>query len=163
MAIYVIMEPARQSAERNAQDTVFIRDGFAFLAFLVPFVWLLWYRLWIEAALALGVALLLAALGEYGGLGPIAPLLSFLVSIYVGLEGTALRINALRRRGWREAGVVEADSAEDAETRHFAEQGIEQPQASELPAAALPASALPALRPAHPSPAIGLFPYPGGR
>lgn len=163
MAIYVIMEPTRQSAERSAQDTVFIRDGFAFLAFLVPFVWLLWYRLWIEAALALGAALLLAALGEYGGVGPVAPLLSFLVSVYVGLEGAALRINALRRRGWREAGVVEADSVADAETRHFAEQGVEPRQASERPAGAVPASPLPALRPAHPSAAIGLFPNPGGR
>lgn len=161
MATYVIMEPAPAAGARNARDTVFIRDGFAFLAFLVPFLWLLWHRLWIEAALALGAALLLGGLGEYGGMGAVAPLLSILVSIYVGLEGAALRVHALRRRGWREAGVVEADSVEDAETRYFAEQGAREPDMVDRPAPAVAAQA--PLRPAHSGPALGLFSYPGGR
>ncbi|MGO4834631.1 DUF2628 domain-containing protein, partial [Rhizobiaceae sp. 2RAB30] len=91
MASYVIMEPPPEASGRVSREPVFVRDGFAFLAFLVPFFWLLWHRLWIEAALALGVALLLGGLGEYGGAGPLASLLSLLVSIYVGLEGAALR------------------------------------------------------------------------
>jgi hypothetical protein len=161
MASYVIMEPLPGASGQIARDPVFIRDGFALLAFLVPLIWLLWHRLWIEAALVLGVTLLLGGLGEYGGAGLLATLLSILVSVYVGLEGAALRIAALRRRGWRDAGVVEADSVADAETRYFAEPVVERPDVVEWPAPA--AGSQPPLRTAPSGPALGLFSYPGGR
>ncbi len=166
MASYVIMEPPPEPGGRISRDPVFVRDGFAFLAFLVPFVWLLWHRLWIEAALALGVTLLLGGLGEYGGAGPAASLLSILVSIYVGLEGAALRIAALRRRGWREVGVVEADSVADAEIRHFAEPSVDEIDVVDQPLrpAAQPATGIqPPPRTPASGPALGLFSYPGGR
>ena len=101
MAIYVVMEPPAANAAEAAERAVLVRDGFAFLAFLVPPLWLLWHRLWIEAAIAFAVGVGLTALGETAGLGFTGAALSLLVSIYVGLEGQALRINALRRRGWR--------------------------------------------------------------
>ena len=47
---------------RDAADAAFIRDGFSFLAFLLPPLWLLWHRLWIEAALALAALVLAAGL-----------------------------------------------------------------------------------------------------
>lgn len=158
MAAYVIMEP-RQKTPATV-DAVFIRDGFAFLAFLVPFVWLLWHRLWIEAALALGAVLLIGALAETGGYGAYASLLSLLVSIYVGLEGAALRINALRRRGWRDAAVVEANSAAEAEIRYYAAVAVE-PEADARPA--VEPVRRPVERAAPSGPALGLFSYPGGR
>lgn len=158
MAVYVIMEP-RQKTPATV-DAVFIRDGFAFLAFLVPFIWLLWHRLWIEAALALGAVLLIGALAEVAGYGFYASLLSLLVSIYVGLEGAALRIGALRRRGWRDVAVVEADSAAEAEIRYYGAVAAE-PEADVRPMSE------PVHRPAAiaaPSgPALGLFSYPSGR
>ncbi|MGI6855576.1 DUF2628 domain-containing protein [Mesorhizobium sp. 1B3] len=158
MAVYVIMEP-RQKTPATV-DAVFIRDGFAFLAFLVPFIWLLWHRLWIEAALALGAVLLIGALAEVGGYGFYASLLSLLVSIYVGLEGAALRIGALRRRGWRDVAVVEADSAAEAEIRYYGAVAAE-------PEADVRSMSEPVQRPAAiaaPSgPALGLFSYPSGR
>lgn len=166
MASYVIMEPPPEASGRVSRDPVFVRDGFAFLAFLLPFFWLLWHRLWIEAALALGVTLVLGGLGEYGGAGPLASLLSLLVSIYVGLEGAALRMAALRRRGWREAGVVEADSMADAEIRYFAEPADDEPDVADQTArpAAQPATGIqPPPRTPPSGPALGLFSYPGGR
>lgn len=157
MASYVVMEPKREGAK--AIDAVFIRDGFAFFAFLLPFVWLLWHRLWIEAALALGAALLIGVLAEAGGYGPYASLLSLLVSIYVGLEGAALRIQALRRRGWRDAAVVEADSAAEAEIRYFA--GLaDDPEIDDRPVPHGDRS--PVATAAPTGPALGLFSYPGG-
>ena len=116
MAVYVVMEPPGRAPDTAA--TVFVRDGFAWVAFLVPPLWLLWHRLWIEAALAFVAIGLLAALGEIAGLGLAGALLSFLVMLYVGLEGQALRIAALGRRGWRQAGVVIADDLDDADTRY---------------------------------------------
>jgi hypothetical protein len=114
MASYVVMEPPGRDGE-----AMLVRDGFHFFAFLIPFGWLLWHRLWFEGLIALGAALALSMLGSVVGFTTAAPLLSVLVGIYVGLEGTTLKVNAFARRGWREWGVVEADNAEDAEIRYL--------------------------------------------
>ncbi len=157
MAAYVVME--RPEAGRDG--AVFVRDGFTVIGFLVPFVWLWWQRLWIEGALAVGAALLLAAAESSGAyFTAAAPLMSILFSIYVGLEGSALRIAALRRRGYIDRGVVEADSLGDAELRYFT--GLRAGAgAAIVPMAAGTAPALP--RPAAAGPALGLLAYPGTR
>jgi hypothetical protein len=98
MASYVVMEPP---AEADRDDVVFVRDGFHFIAFIVPFIWLFWYRLWIEGVVALVVAVAIGWLSGPMLLGNWAMGLSLLVSIYVGIEGPALRQAALRGRGWR--------------------------------------------------------------
>ncbi|TIW44359.1 MAG: DUF2628 domain-containing protein, partial [Mesorhizobium sp.] len=49
MAVYVVMEPPGLGEK---PDVTFVRDGFSWLGFLVSPLWLLWHRLWIEAALA---------------------------------------------------------------------------------------------------------------
>jgi len=76
--------------------------------------------LWIEAALALALALGIGALATLEGFAG-GTLLSLLVALFFGLEAPTLYLAALRRRGWREVGLVEADSAADAETRYLAE------------------------------------------
>jgi hypothetical protein len=159
MAIYVVMEPPAANAVEAAERAVLIRDGFAFLAFLVPPLWLLWHRLWIEAALAFAAGVGLTALGETAGLGFLGAALSLLVSIYVGLEGPALRINALRRRGWRDRGVVEAANAREAEIRYLAGEEEPEEMAVEVP----PLAPTGAPRPASTGPALGLLGYPGRR
>lgn len=113
MAAYVAMEPPGGNAER----TVLVRDGFTALAFLLPVFWFLFHRLWIEAALALAATLALGSLDTLGGLG--GPLLTLLFSLLAGFEAPALRLWALRRRGWIERGVVEAGNSGDAEARFF--------------------------------------------
>ncbi len=157
MAIYVVMEPPAADAVEAAERAILIRDGFAFLAFLVPPLWLLWHRLWIEAALAFAVGVGLTALGETAGLGFMSAALSLLVSIYVGLEGPALRINALRRRGWRDRGVVEAANAREAEIRYLAGEEAPEEVVVEVP----PPLAPTVPRPASTGPVLGLLGYPG--
>jgi len=157
MAVFVVMEPPGASGTEAAAGAVLVRDAFSFLAFLLPPLWLLWHRLWIEAALAFAAGVALTALGETAGLGFTGAALSLLVSLYVGLEGATLRLNALSRRGWREWGVVEAASLDEAEMRYCAG---EEPG---LPGDARPAaspSPLPGRPPAS-GPALGLFSYPG--
>ena len=56
MASYVVMEPPGASRNDAAAGAVLVRDGFSFLAFLLPPLWLLWHRLWIEAALVFALA-----------------------------------------------------------------------------------------------------------
>ncbi len=158
MAIYVVMEPPAANAAAAAERAVLVRDGFALLAFLVPPLWLLWHRLWIEAALAFAVGVGLTALGETAGFGFTGAALSLLISIFVGLEGQALRVNALRRRGWREWGVVEAGNLGEAEIRYLAREPADPAQeAPRTPAAAAPTT----VRPASSAPALGLLGYTG--
>lgn len=152
MASFVVMEPPVRG-----KDPVLVRDGFHVFAFLVPVVWLLVYRLWIEAGLALLVTLALGMAGSMSGFSG-APLLSLLVSVYVGLEGAGLRVSALRRRGWHEWGVVDAETREDADERYVAASAN-----TATPPAAIPLPTPQAL-PGHATvtgPALGLFSYPG--
>ena len=147
MASWIVMEPPHDRPANQARDLAFVRDGFSFVAFLFPPLWLLWHRLWIEAAIAFAALLAGAALERVTGLGLAAPLLSLLVSIFVGLEGNALRIAALRRRGWSDAAIVEADDVTDAETRYAAEadeDGDGIPDRFQIVPTPFPAGAAPA-------------------
>ena len=118
MASFVVMEPPLDRAPR---DERIVRDGFHWLGFFLPLLWFLWHRLWIEAAVVLALMLGLSVLSSQSGWSMAATVLSLAMALFVGLEGSALRIAALRRRGWREWGVVEAENARDAETRYLAE------------------------------------------
>lgn len=117
MARYVVMEPPGTS-ENSGERALILRDGFHIVAFLVPPLWLLWNRLWIEAALTFAAMLALTWLGEAEGFGWTGSALSLLLSIYVGLEGAGMRIAALRRRDWDEWGALDADSLAEAEIRY---------------------------------------------
>jgi hypothetical protein len=154
MASYVVMEPARNSGGGEAR---FIRDGFAVLGLLFPFFWLLWHRLWIEAVLVLAVLLSISAAGELSGWTLTAMLLSFLVSLYVGLEGPALRQSALRRRGWRDSAVIDATDEDEAMTRYFADEEHLANHGDAGPSQPAPRLAPP---PAAGAPALGLLSYP---
>ncbi len=152
------MEPPRASGAETGVQAAFVRDGFSLLAFIAPVLWLLWYRLWLEAILVLLVAAIIAALGNYADMGAALPMLSLLVSAFIGMEGQAMRLARLRRRGWREAAVIEAANRTEAEIRYFSEASA---AASVQPAdhRALPQNTVPS-RTAT-GPALGLFEYPG--
>lgn len=160
MASYVVMEPP-PGGRGHERQAVLVRDGFHFFAFLVPVLWLLFHRLWIEALFVFALTLALSGLGSLAGLGDAAPILSLLVSICIGLEGPALKLAALRRRGWRDAGVVEADNVGDAEIRYlYAADRDENRHEPSEPTATI--AARPQAAPRRPSgPALGLFSYPG--
>jgi hypothetical protein len=134
MASWIVMERAGGGRAGNATDAAFVRDGFSFLAFLVPPLWLLAHRLWIEAVLVIAALVLAVAVTQLSGFTA-AALLWLLVALFVGLEGNALRIAALRRRGWREWGVVEACNLDDADTHYAVEtvDGDMDDQSSRLP------------------------------
>lgn len=137
MASYLVLEPAGTDRER-VEKAIILRDGFAFLAFLAPFLWFLWHRMWLEALAVLALGLALAALSAqpaYSGLGLV---LSLLLSALIGLEAQALRAAALRRRGFHDWGVVEGANRAEAEMRYLAETAREDGPAPARSAPAAP-------------------------
>lgn len=158
MAAYVVMEKGREPAG-SPERLVFVRDGFHWLAFFLPVIWLLWHRLWIEAALTFALTLGLSAVLRMLDLGIYAPVATMLIAVFFGLEGAALRVRALARRGWREWGVVEAPRFADAELRYAALQDRDGEQGDAISAPAW-AQSRDGRNTAAPA-AIGLVPYAG--
>ena len=126
MARFVVFERGEHSGSDRLAKARILRDGFHFWAFVFSPLWLLLNGLLIEAVIVFAAEFGLAALGEVTGYDTTAALLSLLIAIYVGLEGASLKAAALRRRGWREWGVVEADSMADAEIRVGLEMADEE-------------------------------------
>jgi hypothetical protein len=157
MASYVIFEPPGTT---RPQDAVFIRDGFHWLAFLVPFFWFLWHRLWLEAGLVFAAMVGLGALEGVEGMPGIVAPVSLLLSLGLGFEAPALWMAALRRRGWREWGVVEADGRDEAAIRYLADADIDMPAPAPYPPSTASTPTTPPRRPAA-VPALGLLSYPG--
>ncbi|MCP1336480.1 DUF2628 domain-containing protein [Futiania mangrovi] len=104
------------------EDAVFVRDGFAWLAFLFPAVWLLVHRLWWETLGYVVLAgLLFAGLGA-AGVAEVAMQVAFAaLNLLVGFEANELLRSALGRRGWTEMGSVVARNTEEAEVRFYAD------------------------------------------
>lgn len=165
MSVYTVHEPPLRAAEASADPhrLVFVRDGFYFWAFLLTPLWMARHRLWLVLVLYLvlltGVDAGVAATGGSAG----ALLLAGLVlSLLVGLEAGTLRNFTLRRRHWRNVGLVEGSTVEEAELRFFANWQRQPPPRRAAPHPASPAG--PAGAPPPPSEApdvIGLFPEPG--
>ncbi len=132
----------------------FVPDSFAPIAFVAPWAWFPFHRLWL-VTIAYLVAMVVVVVGlSLSGLSSLTQtLITSGLSLLIGLEATNLKRWTLRRRGWREVAVIVAASRDEAERRYFAERDT-------LPAAPV---ALTATRPASPAPTapgpiIGLFP-----
>lgn len=159
MATYVVMEAP---ADRDGERTHFIRSGFTVLAFVLPLVWLVWRRLWVEAAIVLALTLILSLAARQGWIAEAGiAITSLLVSLYVGLEATTMRIAGLARRGWEEAGLVQADDVAEAEIRWFTDSAGTPAVESASPAPVSPLK--PAMSGRAPEPFMGLFDYSGER
>jgi hypothetical protein len=160
MSIYTVHEPPlRAGAAAPEPDRyVFVRDGFSFWAFLFGPLWMLRHRMWLVFVLYVVIALLLEGfVALAGGSDLVIAAIGFLISLWVGLEAATLRRFTLRRRGWRDVGVISGEDREAAERRFF--------DACLRGGAQNPAPAVP-LRSFNPSQTttsgvVGLFPEPG--
>jgi len=163
MPVYTVHQPPLRHDETAVDPGrfVFVREGFAFWAFLLAPLWLVVKRLWL-ALLIYGVVMALLVVGmRLAGIaaGPRFIVIA-LVSLLFGLEAATVQRWTLARRKWTQAGVVVADRLDEAERRFFAGWVERTPRTA--PAAPAPPSAAPSLRAAPPpSYPIGVFPEPG--
>jgi hypothetical protein len=119
MASFLVLAPRSQNGRRDDDSTVFIRDGFAVLAFILPVPWLLVHRLWFEAALVLGLTIAISVVGDFTGHDDMAAFVTAVLSLLVGFEANNWRAAAVERRGYEQIAVVDARNADDAETTWF--------------------------------------------
>lgn len=163
MSVYTVHEPPPRSAGGLADPErfVFVRDGFYWWAFLLTPFWMARHRLWLVLVIYLvAMAVLDAVLGGLGVSLFLIALIGVLISLLIGFEASTLRRMTLRRRHWRNVGVVAGDRLEDAEQRFF---GTWVDNAS-APGRAVPPSWPPPSSTAPEAPGvIGLFPEPGAQ
>lgn len=166
MSVYTVHEPPlkRDETEPNPERFVFVRDGFAFWAFLLSPLWMLRHRLWLVLLLYIAVSVALqVALSYAGASGAVSWAAGLLVSLLVGLEAASLRRWTLARRGFRYVGVVVGDEFETAERRFFDAWVMDHITPPPLPLPPAPAAhGTPTMRMSpQGSDVVGLFPEPG--
>ncbi|MBV9239669.1 MAG: DUF2628 domain-containing protein [Xanthobacteraceae bacterium] len=129
MAAYsVVAPPPFDPGAAGAERFRFVRDGFSWPAFILGPIWMLFHRLvlvlilWLVVLFGLGAAIRL--LGVPSGT---ASLVFLLFALLIGLEASTLQCWTLKRRGWREIGIVVADELEAAERRFFDELHEQDP------------------------------------
>jgi hypothetical protein len=122
LVVFAVYEPpnvARDRIERAAQ-LVFVKDGFTWLAALVPALWFLVKGLWLELILFLsGAALLSWGIESSDAASPISGMLLLIAQIVIGFEAGSIQGAALERRGWRLVGTVTGHSQDACERRFF--------------------------------------------
>ena len=123
MRFYTVHVAKRPWAPESAlADARAVKDGFSWPAFFFSFVWALWHRLWLVAAALIGLEFVTGLVVDASGLNVLTETaLSLGIALIVGWVANDLVRRDLERRGLTEAGVVMADSAEDAIERYFIE------------------------------------------
>jgi hypothetical protein len=165
MSVFTVHEPPpRTAAARSDPERfVFVRDGFDVWAFLLAPLWMLWHRLWLVLLSYVAISLVVdAALVMLGASFTIVVVAGIVIAVLVGLEASTLFRFTLRRRGWKNVGIVSGDNQEDAERRFFDAWMRDASSRPKPPSAVVPPR-LPQAAPAGASGVIGLFPEPGAQ
>lgn len=159
MTSYLVHVPgtAQPGAMAGLDGAVFVKDRFHWLAFLFPFLWLIYRRAWLALLAYLVAVVVLIGLATLDGLPDQTQSLGLLVlHAALGVFAGDIRSWTLSRRGIRLVDVVSAES-EDAAARRFYDRWLSTAVQARQPSAA-------AARPAGPSPyppVVGLFPEAG--
>jgi hypothetical protein len=122
VTVYSVYEPASEASDiaLRAERLQFVKEGFSWPAFLVPALWLIYCRMWIELILFIVIfGALQWALGlDKPGHDVLGWILVALFALFA-FEANDLRGGALERRGYRLIGVAEGRGRTDAELSFF--------------------------------------------
>ena len=120
MAIFEVyeLEMFEPSQSKPASLARFARDKVSVIALILPGIWLLYHRLWIEFGLYLVFSALLFAI-SITPYSPAVMALTFLPGVYLFLEGQNLIAAKNRRSGYVLSGIVDAENLEAAEIKWF--------------------------------------------
>ena len=122
MTVYSVYEPPTQAPDlaERADRLAFVKEGFSWIALLVPVLWLLYYRMWIELILLVLVYVgLQLAFGTHTGGATLVGWASLAIAVLFAFEANDLRAASLERRGYRLAGVASGRDRTEAERSFF--------------------------------------------
>ena len=128
MTVYSVYEPPVPVPDltERADRLAFVKEGFSWPAFLVPLLWLIYYRMWIEFVVLVLVYIgLQLAFGADSQGHALTVWASFAIAVLFAFEANDLRAASLERRGYRLAGVASGRDRIDAERSFF---GVWLPQ-----------------------------------
>lgn len=120
--IYVVYE--KPEASEPTERVELVREGFALWAFILGILWLLGKRLWVLASMYFAVIIVCAVLTEllqFSEGGKLA--LQLWVQFMFGFHAYDLEGWWLKRRGYRFAGIIAAESV-NAATRRYYEHAV---------------------------------------
>jgi Protein of unknown function (DUF2628) len=141
MPTYTVHEPQpfASDLDERATSLVFVREGFAWLGFLAPVLWLLYNRMWLDLLLfILIVAAVIGLVGVAGGNEAVIGWVMLLINLGFGLEARNVYRAALARSGHALIGVVTGRDLEEAERRFLSEWLPEVQSSAGGPATASP-------------------------
>jgi len=119
---YTVHHPSADSQAILAQTDrlVFVKEGFSWPAFFVPFLWLLYHRMWLVLVLFIAASIVIGIVPEIIPLTPaMQAALGLGVNLIMGLQGNDLLRWTLARRGRKEIAVVVGNGIAGAEHRFF--------------------------------------------
>lgn len=130
MVTYTVHENSNPTADRidRAEELVFIKEGFSWVAAIFPPIWLIanrvWWGLLIYFAAVASIGLIADAFGIAEQITGFAVLA---LHLFFGLESDVLHRWSLDMRGWSTVGTVTGRTATECERRFFETWLPEQP------------------------------------
>jgi len=164
VTVYSVYEPESDDDDiaARADRIAFVKDGFSWLALILPALWLLYYRMWIEFVIFMAVIFGLQwAFGTDGQGAEIAGWMSLAITVLFAFEANDLRGAMLERRGYRFVGVATGRDRTRAERSFFTTWLAQQarPTRPVPPAHKItPGATAPSSRGGASDDVIGLFP-----
>ncbi|MCH7864817.1 MAG: DUF2628 domain-containing protein [Proteobacteria bacterium] len=102
------------------RDLLVVKEGFSWPAFFLSFLWALWHRLWVPAAVIFLAGAAIGLLGAKLHLDSLSQwALSLGLAAIVGYLGNDLRRRRLDRQGFALADVSSGDDADAALLRYL--------------------------------------------
>lgn len=118
MKIYTVH--AKPDNKGSYEKPILLREGFNIYAFLFTFLWALYHRLWLVAAVIFCVNTAFVFLNEMHYLSPAhTSIIQLAVNILIGFHANDWLRSALTRRGYIMADIAASDSQLRAEQRYF--------------------------------------------
>jgi Protein of unknown function (DUF2628) len=120
MQTYTVHEGPTPASDRvaRAEALRFIKDGFAFPAFVAGPIWLLANKLWLGAIGYVAVAALILAAHEWLGLAMLPAIAAGIgLHLLIGFEADTIERANLEQQGWSSIGSVCGTSSLDCERR----------------------------------------------
>lgn len=123
MKTYTVHYPPESGVSMTglARDAILVKDGFSWPAFLVPFIWLLYNRMWIVLVIYVAAEIALAAIAAGLHLPDgLTMVMSLALSAIIGFQGNDFHRWSLERRRYKQQSIVAGANLSEAEHRFFA-------------------------------------------